>query len=352
MSRYNEELRKAGMLLALDGLRPAVEGAQRRASTAEGGATVTDGPFAEAKEVVGGYWLIQARSKEEALEWATASPARGGGSRSGASSRSRTSREDVQRGESPPTKAPEGRVTERHARDRGGLADRVAAPDRRPGADGRRRRPGRGPGAGRAGRGAGAVAARRRPGQPGRLADGRPRRTGRSTGCAASKTLERKHEEIAREHRRLRDGAPRLRGRGRRRRSATTCCALIFTCCHPVLSTRGAGGADPAPARRPDDDEIARAFLVAEPTVAQRLVRAKRTLREAAVPFEVPRGPELDERLASVLEVIYLVFNEGYAATAGDDWMRPTLCEEALRLGRDPRRAGAATSPRSTGWSR
>jgi predicted RNA polymerase sigma factor len=81
-------------------------------------------------------------------------------------------------------------------------------------------------------------------------------------------------------------------------------------------------------------DEIARAFLVPEPTVAQRIVRAKRTLSEARVPFEVPRGPDLGARLSSVLEVIYLIFNEGYSATAGEDWMRPGLCEEALRLGR------------------
>ena len=81
-------------------------------------------------------------------------------------------------------------------------------------------------------------------------------------------------------------------------------------------------------------DEIARAFLVTEPTVAQRIVRAKRTLAEARVPFEVPRRAEFEPRLASVLEVLYLIFNEGYAATAGDDWMRPALCEEALRLGR------------------
>ena len=81
-------------------------------------------------------------------------------------------------------------------------------------------------------------------------------------------------------------------------------------------------------------EEIARAFLVPEPTIAQRIVRAKRTLAEKRVPFEVPRGAELAERLASVLSVIYLIFNEGYSATAGDDWMRPQLCEEALRLGR------------------
>jgi RNA polymerase sigma-70 factor, ECF subfamily len=81
-------------------------------------------------------------------------------------------------------------------------------------------------------------------------------------------------------------------------------------------------------------EEIARAFLVPEPTIAQRIVRAKRTLAEARVPFEVPRGAERDARLSSVLEVLYLVFNEGYSATAGDDWMLPALCEDALRLGR------------------
>jgi RNA polymerase sigma factor (sigma-70 family) len=109
---------------------------------------------------------------------------------------------------------------------------------------------------------------------------------------------------------------------------------LMFTACHPVLSTearvaltlRLIGGLTTA--------EIARAFLVSESTVAQRIVRAKRALADAEVPFEVPRGVELEERLSSVLEVIYLVFNEGYSATAGDDWMRPALCEEALRLGR------------------
>ncbi|MGE0601512.1 MAG: RNA polymerase sigma factor [Dehalococcoidia bacterium] len=109
---------------------------------------------------------------------------------------------------------------------------------------------------------------------------------------------------------------------------------LIFTACHPVLSTdarvaltlRLLGGLT--------TEEIARAFLVPEATVAQRIVRAKRTLAEANVPFEVPSGPELRERLDSVLEVVYLIFNEGYSATAGDDWLRPGLCEDALRLGR------------------
>jgi predicted RNA polymerase sigma factor len=109
---------------------------------------------------------------------------------------------------------------------------------------------------------------------------------------------------------------------------------LIFICCHPVLSTdarvaltlRLLGGLT--------TEEIARAFLVPESTVAQRIVRAKRTLTEARVPYQVPRGDELTARLSSVLAVLYLVFNEGYAATAGEEWVRPALCEEALRVGR------------------
>src|SRR5688500_11068521 len=107
---------------------------------------------------------------------------------------------------------------------------------------------------------------------------------------------------------------------------------LVFTACHPVLSTearvaltlRMLGGLTTA--------EIARAFLVTEPTIAQRIVRAKKTLADAGVPFEMPREAERAERLSSVLEVIYLIFNEGYSATAGDDWMRPELCNDALRL--------------------
>jgi RNA polymerase sigma factor (sigma-70 family) len=109
---------------------------------------------------------------------------------------------------------------------------------------------------------------------------------------------------------------------------------LIFTSCHPVLSTEARVALTLRLLGGLTTDEIARAFLVPEATVAQRIVRAKKTLRDAKVPFEVPRGPELAERLASVLEVIYLVFNEGYSATAGDDWVRPALCEDALRLGR------------------
>jgi RNA polymerase sigma factor (sigma-70 family) len=109
---------------------------------------------------------------------------------------------------------------------------------------------------------------------------------------------------------------------------------LMFTACHSVLPTEARVALTLRLLGGLTTDEIARAFLVSEPTVAQRIVRAKRTLTEKGVPFEVPRGPELAGRLASVLEVIYLVFNEGYTATAGDDWMRPAMCDEALRLGR------------------
>jgi RNA polymerase sigma factor (sigma-70 family) len=109
---------------------------------------------------------------------------------------------------------------------------------------------------------------------------------------------------------------------------------LIFTACHPVLATEARLALTLRLLGGLATDEIARAFLASEPTIAQRIVRAKRTLAEKGVPFEVPRGAELADRLASVLEVVYLIFNEGYTATAGDDWMRPALCEEALRLGR------------------
>src|SRR5580692_13088368 len=109
---------------------------------------------------------------------------------------------------------------------------------------------------------------------------------------------------------------------------------LIFTSCHPVLSTEAQLALTLRLIGSLTTNEIARAFLVPEPTIAQRIVRAKRTLADAHVPYEVPRGAELSERLANVLQVIYLIFNEGYSATAGDDWHRPALCEDALRLGR------------------
>jgi RNA polymerase sigma factor (sigma-70 family) len=109
---------------------------------------------------------------------------------------------------------------------------------------------------------------------------------------------------------------------------------LVFIACHPVLSTEARVALTLRLLGGLTTEEIARSFLVPEPTIAQRIVRAKRTLADADVPFEVPRGAELNTRLSSVLAVLYLIFNEGYSATAGDDWMRPQLCEEAMRLAR------------------
>jgi RNA polymerase sigma-70 factor (ECF subfamily) len=148
------------------------------------------------------------------------------------------------------------------------------------------------------------------------------------------KRLERKHEELGHDMDAERDDPVTAVEDAIDDDIGDDLLRLIFTSCHPVLPTEARVALTLRLLGGLTTPEIARAFLVPEPTIAQRIVRAKRTLAEAHVPFEVPRGPELAPRLASVLEVIYLVFNEGYAATAGDDWMRPALCEDALRLGR------------------
>jgi RNA polymerase sigma factor (sigma-70 family) len=147
-----------------------------------------------------------------------------------------------------------------------------------------------------------------------------------------NKLLERKHEELAYKIERE-ETAPDL-DKALDDDIGDDLLRLVFTTCHPVLATEARVALTLRLLGGLTTDEIARAFLVSEPTIAQRIVRAKRTLAEKQVPFEVPRGPEVGERLSSVLEVIYLIFNEGYTATAGDDWMRPALCEDALRLGR------------------
>jgi len=149
-----------------------------------------------------------------------------------------------------------------------------------------------------------------------------------------TKRIERKHQEIGRELEARQELSMAQFEASADDEIGDDLLRLIFTACHPVLTPearvaltlRLLGGLTTA--------EIARAFLIAEPTVAQRIVRAKRTLAEAKVPFEIPHGAELASRLSSVLGVIYLIFNEGYAASSGDEWMRPSLCEDALRLGR------------------
>ena len=148
------------------------------------------------------------------------------------------------------------------------------------------------------------------------------------------KRLERKHEELAREIEARQETAVPDLDAAIDDDIGDDLLRLMFTACHPVLSTEGRVALTLRLLGGLTTGEIARAFLVPEATIAQRIVRAKRTLAEARVPYEVPRGADRAARLSSVLEVIYLVYNEGYSATAGDDWMRPALCEDALRLGR------------------
>ena len=148
-----------------------------------------------------------------------------------------------------------------------------------------------------------------------------------------AKLVERKHEELGQGAAPGHDIAPALEA-ALDGDPGDDLLRLVFTSCHPVLSPEGRVALTLRLLGGLTIPEIARAFLLPEPTIAQRIVRAKRTLADEHVPFEVPRGAELTDRLASVLEVIYLVFNEGYSATSGDDWMRPALCEDALRLGR------------------
>jgi RNA polymerase sigma-70 factor, ECF subfamily len=153
-----------------------------------------------------------------------------------------------------------------------------------------------------------------------------------------SKLLERKHEELGRELNSQQESAVANFevefDAAKEQNFGDDLLRLLFISCHPVLSTEARVALTLRLLGGLTTQEIARAFLVPEPTIAQRIVRAKRTLAEARVPFEVPRGPDLAARLSSVLEVLYLIFNEGYSATAGEDWMRPALIEDALRLGR------------------
>lgn len=149
-----------------------------------------------------------------------------------------------------------------------------------------------------------------------------------------AKLIERKHEEVGQTLEAQQERFAAALDADRDDEVGDDLLRLMFISCHPVLSTEARVALTLRLLGGLTTDEIARAFLVPEPTVAQRIVRAKRTLADARIPFEVPRGEELAGRLSSVLEVLYLIFNEGYSATAGDEWMRPALCDDALRLGR------------------
>lgn len=148
------------------------------------------------------------------------------------------------------------------------------------------------------------------------------------------KLLDRKHEQVARDLEALQEKAVPELEEAIDDNVGDDLLRLVFIACHPILSTEAQVALTLRLLGGLTTEEIARAFLIPEPTIAQRIVRAKRALSDAHAPFEVPRGTDFTARLASVLQVIYLVFNEGYSATAGDDWMRPALCEDALRLGR------------------
>src|SRR5216110_962709 len=148
-----------------------------------------------------------------------------------------------------------------------------------------------------------------------------------------NKLLERKHEELGRELEAQEMAVPDLNA-AIDDNVGDDLMRLMFISCHPILSTEARTALTLRLLGGLTTEEIARAFLVPEPTIGQRIVRAKRTLAEKRIPFEVPRGTDLSARLSSVLGVLYLIFNEGYSATAGEDWLRPALCEDALRLGR------------------
>jgi RNA polymerase sigma-70 factor, ECF subfamily len=151
--------------------------------------------------------------------------------------------------------------------------------------------------------------------------------------CRRTALIGRKHEILSRELTQRESEVPDLAA-AMDEKIGDDLLGLLFASCHPVLSTEARVALTLRLLGGLSTEEIARAYLVPESTIAQRIVRAKRSLTEAGVPFEIPRGAEFMGRVASVLQVIYLIFNEGYSATSGDDWMRPALCEEALRLGR------------------
>ena len=360
MGKYNEELMKAGVLLALDGLHPSSKGARVKFSGKS--RTVIDGPFTETKELIAGFWILQVKSLEEAIEWVKRCP----NSHAGDSEveirqvfemedfAPILSEEQIQHKVRarlscqirPPTNSRSCtprieagvigssvryRSTPHH---RSRLAHRVRPRHRRPHPPHPRRRPApktspRTPSSPPSNSG-------RNPASPTIPAHGSPPppNTAPSISSAATPSLERKHARTR----------PRPRQHSSRPCPTSTphlddtigddLLRLVFISCHPILSTESRAALTLRLLGGLTTDEIARAFLTPEPTIAQRIVRAKRTLAEKHIPFEVPRGPELAARLSSVLEVIYLIFNEGYSATAGDDLIRPTLCEDALRLGR------------------
>ncbi len=323
--KFNEELVKAGVVLEAGRLHPSSQSKRVRFDGKK--RTVLDGPFTETKELVAGYWLWQVRSVDEALEWLKRAPYDGGtGHVEGAQSigprkgevpvvpeRRETAATEAHRAIEAIWGIESARLIAGLARIVGdiGLAEELAQDA--------------------------LVAALEQwpvegvPERPGAWLMGTAKHRAIDL-IRRRKTLERKHEQIGREIELAQEDLDLDTALDEE--VGDDLLGLMFMACHPVLAKdarvaltlRVLGGLT--------TEEIARANLVPVSTIAQRIVRAKRTLAEAHVRFEIPGGAERVARLASVLEVIYLIFNEGYSATAGEDWVRPALCEEALRLGR------------------
>ena len=337
MGKFNEELHNAGVLLAGEGLHPSSKGVRVRFSGSD--RTVVDGPFAETKELIAGFWLLQVRSLEECIAWVRRSPNPPNmvsrRSRSGRSSRpttsARRSRPNSARRKRPSASRD---VDGPAASDRGRLAAGVHQADRRARALHAR------PVDGRRGSAHDALVAALQQWP----VEGIPRNAGAwlmATGKRRAIDLLRHRTRVADKHQALARDLKEERADPESALHAAMdddigddVLRLIFTACHPVLPTAARVALTLRMVGGLTTDEIARAFLVPEATIAQRIVRAKKTIANAGVPFEVPRGADRLERLSSVLEVVYLVFNEGYSASSGDDLVRPSLCDEAIRLGR------------------
>ena len=379
MGKYNEELVKAGILLAADGLHPSSKGVRVHFSGARARWSTARSP--RPRSSIAGFWLWEVRSMEEAIEWVRRCPnphVATATSRSGPSSRPRNSTRSCRR-TSPRRSTSRTQPAARPDRVQGLMSHVPAAPGAAAwrvtsiapstpsGAWSRRASSARSP----------AACATSAWPRNWRRTRSSPRwSTGRRDGIpdnpgawlmttAKNRALDRlrqlnlhraKQEELgadadARGDHVVPDFIDSLDDADD---IGDDLLRLVFTACHPVLSREAQVALTLKLLAGMSTPEIARAFLQPEATIAQRIVRAKRTLGDASVPFEVPRGDALRRRLAAVLEVVYLIFNEGYSATAGDDWTRPALCDEALRLGRilaqlSPRHAGGARARRADG---